>query len=299
MQIEFVAGADIDKVKWNSCIHYASNGNIFAYKWYLDHVAKDWDALIEGDYESVFPLVWRTNMFGKKELYQPSLMRELGIYSINVLSQTRVKKFLENIPEEYQKVDIHLNERNAPPEDAGFKLDKKTNHQLFLGQPYEILQEGFDESLKQKLDAPEMEDLVPASGLKPEKIADFYIKHAQKYNKNRETDFHALQRIMYNVLHRGWGFATGVMNTDQELLAANFFVYSHNRIMSLVPMVSPKGKAQNALLFLMDLIIRTHANRQLILDFNTMSENALAKQFNALPTKFYRLHKNERVLGIF
>ena len=93
MEIRFIEGKDIDKVKWNSCIHYATNGNIFAYKWFLDYVAKDWHALVEGDYESVFPLVWKKGLLGKDELYQPSLMRELGIYSINVLSRARVQRF--------------------------------------------------------------------------------------------------------------------------------------------------------------------------------------------------------------
>ena len=79
MNIQYLKSADIDKVKWNSCVHYANNGNIFGYMWFLDFVAKDWDALVEGDYESVFPLVWREGLFGRKELYQPSLMREMGI----------------------------------------------------------------------------------------------------------------------------------------------------------------------------------------------------------------------------
>ncbi len=59
MNIRFVPQEDIDKTKWNSCVHYAINGNIFGYMWYLNNVAKKWDALVEEDYESVFPLIWR------------------------------------------------------------------------------------------------------------------------------------------------------------------------------------------------------------------------------------------------
>ncbi len=50
MDVRFVPREEIDKVKWNSCVHYANNGNIFGYVWYLDQVAREWDALIEGDY---------------------------------------------------------------------------------------------------------------------------------------------------------------------------------------------------------------------------------------------------------
>ena len=132
MNIQYLKREEIDKVKWNSCVHYATNGNIFGYMWYLDFVGKDWDALIEGDYESVFPLVWRDGIFGKKELYQPPLMRELGVYSINVLSQARVRKFLEAIPEEFNKVDIILNEQNSLPEKEGYRKKELLNHPTFI-----------------------------------------------------------------------------------------------------------------------------------------------------------------------
>ncbi len=37
----------------------AFNGLIYAKSWYLDIVADQWDALVENDYEKIFPLVHR------------------------------------------------------------------------------------------------------------------------------------------------------------------------------------------------------------------------------------------------
>ena len=72
MEIRFVKKEDIDKIKWNSCVHYAINGNIFGYMWFLDSVSKEWDALVEGDYESVLPLFHKIdNNFS----YHKSLLR--------------------------------------------------------------------------------------------------------------------------------------------------------------------------------------------------------------------------------
>ncbi|MCH2081866.1 MAG: hypothetical protein MK226_05710 [Saprospiraceae bacterium] len=300
MNIRLIEGQDIDKVKWNSCVHYAINGNIFGYKWFLDHVAKDWDALVEGDYESVFPLVWKEGRFGNRSLYQPSIIRELGIYSINTLSQTRVTEFINHIPEEYKSVNIALNERNFVSEETGYELEKKQNHQLYLGQPYEILSEAYDADLKAKLQEHETMLLIPASNIKPERIADFYKKHTNLPAKELEYNYHAIMRVMYNALHRGWGFATGVTDREQNLLAVNFFLYSHNKVMSFLPVESPEGKAKNALYLLMDMIIQSHANKQMILDFNTQEDNILAAYFNGLPNKFFCLKKkNKRFLGIY
>lgn len=298
MEIQFIRNEDIDKLKWNSCVHYANNGNVFGYKWFLDHVAKEWDGLIEGDYESVFPLVWRKNMFNRKELFQPHLMRELGLFSIHVLSRARLQNFLDAIPEEYKLIEIALNEQNQPVENNGFVLTKKANHQLTLNRSFEEIEQAYSQGLKQAIEEGEENGLLLTSSLKPETIADFY----QKYTKDRTAlsyNFHALQRIMYNALHRGWGFASGVTNSKNDLLAANFFIYSHGKVMSLIPVVSPEGEKQKALEFLFHMLIRGQANRPLILDFNTQKEDQLAIQFGANPNPFYHIRKDKRRWGVF
>ena len=45
-------------IKWDNCITNAPNGLIYGYSFYLDHMAKQWDALVLNDYEAVMPLTW-------------------------------------------------------------------------------------------------------------------------------------------------------------------------------------------------------------------------------------------------
>jgi hypothetical protein len=297
MEIKYLKSDELDKIKWNSCVHYANNGNIFGYMWFLDHVAKDWDALVEGDYESVFPLVWRTTAFNTRTLYQPDLMRELGIYSINVLSPKRVRHFLEAIPEEFKAIDITLNERNNLPDQTDFTTAEKQNYQLWLDRSYEDIHAYYSKALLERLDTARETDLIPTSNLKPERIADFYKKHTK--DRNVERNFHALQRIMYNVLHRGWGFGSGITDRDGNLFAVNFFIISHGKILSLVPVVSPEGEQRGAMEMLTDLVIRTNAGRPMLLDFNTKADTALAEQFGASPNRYLQIQRDRRFLGVF
>ena len=292
MEIRLVKQEDIDKVKWNSCVHYANNGNIFGYKWYLDHVAKDWDGLVEGDYESVFPLVWRKGLWGGKVLYQPDLMRELGIYTINAPSSKRIKAFLAAIPAEYKQVDIVLNEQNYYPDLPTFSTETHTNYQLLLARPFEEMEKEFAPSVAKSVEKAMKAGVVLDSNIKPETIADFYRQHT-KEPKGKDRNFHTLQRIMYNVLHRGWGFASAARSKDGQLLAANFFIYSHNTMMSLVPLESPAGREAGALDFLFHMLIRTQANKPLILDFNTMEKNALAETFGAQSNPYLSVHRRQ------
>ncbi|MEZ4994526.1 MAG: hypothetical protein R2824_29160 [Saprospiraceae bacterium] len=293
MDIRFVPREEIDKVKFNSCVHYATNGNIFGYIWYLDYVAKDWDALVEGDYESVFPLVWRTNTLGKKELYQPDLMRELGIFSIHVLSAKRLQAFIEAIPDEYTRIDIRLNEQNFPIKDVPYELEEVDNFQLLLTSTYEELQSKFQPELIQALTIAEAADLLPTTSVKPEQIAKLYRQYTTR-KSGLDRNYHALQRIMYNALHRGWGFASGVQNRAGELLAANFYIYSHKKVMSLVPVQSPEGKKVEALFYLFDMLLRSHAGRPLILDFNVDGDARLAQAFGGERTAYYRLYSKKQ-----
>ena len=298
MEIRFVPREEIDKVKYNSCVHYANNGNIFGYIWYLDFVAKEWDVLVEGDYESVMPLPHREGLLGKPEIFQPALMRELGIYSIHVLSPKRVAAFLAAVPERYKKVDIVLNEQVDAPDNAGYRVERIPNQQLLLEPAYEELTEAYSRELLLALERAEQAEVIPISNFKPEKLAAFYQEYSPASGQ-RDRNFHTLQRIMYNVLQRGMGFASGVQSADKELLAVNFWMYSHHKVISLVPVVSPAGAQVAALEYLFNMLIRTHAGRPSILDFNQHAPATFAQQFGARENFSHRISRNTRVLGLF
>ncbi|MCB0641304.1 MAG: hypothetical protein KDC44_06675 [Phaeodactylibacter sp.] len=290
MDIQYLNSEAIDKVKWNSCIHYANNGNVFGYKWYLDFVAKDWDALVEGDYESVFPLVWRDGRRGSKMLVQPQWMRELGIYSIHVLSPARTRNFIEAIPDSFKQVDIVLNEQNNPPADLDFEVIQELNYQLFLGSDYETLRNAYAPGLVATLEQLPDTGLVPSGSLKPEQLTDLYIQ----VNGSKTADStHALLRIMYNALHRGWGFLSGIRNKNGDLTAAAFFINSHGKLLSLVQVETAEGQEKGALAYLMDALLQTNAGRPILLDLNT-SDDPLAAALGASSNNYYRIRRDGR-----
>jgi hypothetical protein len=290
MQIHFIEQQNIDKIKWNTCVYNAYNGNVFGFKWFLDQVGKDWDALVEGDYESVLPLVWRKYWFGGKEVYQPYLMRELGVYSMRVLSQKRIENFLDAIPPGYHSVCIALNEQNIRINEEKYALSTLINHQILLTEPYEKLRSAYSPLMLEQLNLAEEFNLLSTTSLSPEKVADFYKKHTS-YRRGLGRNYHAVQRIMYNILHRGWGFASGIQDQQGDLLACNFFIYSHNRAISFLPMQSAIGKQKGALAYLMDVFIRNHAGRSLIFDLNTKADHTLAIALGAQENQYYQFYR--------
>ncbi|MEN0051080.1 MAG: hypothetical protein AAF806_28715 [Bacteroidota bacterium] len=290
MDIRLVKQEELDRLKWDSCIHYASNGSVVGYKWFLNNVTKDWDTLVEGDYESVMPLTWNKDALGRDVLRQPILIRELGIFSVHILSPKRIGAFLNAIPTDYQSIQIALNERNTFETNKSFQWNAKSNHQILLTDGYTVISKKYSKALKADLEA-QQDHLIPISNIKPERLADFYRQHTRD-RKQREEKFHAVQRIMYNAMHRGIGFTTGITDLQGNLLAANFFIYSHGKVLSFLPMETLAGAKVGALNMLFDLFIRSHAGRPLILDFNT-SDN-YPKEFGAKENQYFQIEKEER-----
>ena len=79
--IRFLNRGEIDLEKWDRCIQDAPNGIIYARSFYLDAMAKNWSALVSGDYDMVMPLTWNRK-YGFRYLYQPAFTAQLGLFSI-------------------------------------------------------------------------------------------------------------------------------------------------------------------------------------------------------------------------
>ena len=266
MEITLITREDVDKTKWNSCVHYASNGEIYGYTWYLDNISKNWMGLVEGDYESVLPLFFDDNSDESPQIIQPNLVRALSIYSIRVLSKKRITEFLKAIPQSFEIQRLCLKGDLQTIDENRFRLEAIPNYSLWLNQPYESLHQAYSEELK-AVDFPKHWKLT--SSIKPEQIADFYKKHDQSSQGFHEPTFHALHRIMYNALHRGLGSASAVLDDKGGILAVNFYLLSHSRAISLIPVAFPNQDGRQALTFLFEIFVRLNAGRPMSLDFNS------------------------------
>ncbi len=290
MEVRFIKGADIDRNKWNSCVYYAGNGNIFGYKWYLDNVVKEWDAIVEGDYESVLPLISKPGSWiSKSKLYSHPLLRSIGIYSVHVLSEKRIITILDAIPKQLSRGVINFNEGlKLPPKSIWKSKQKHTNAMILLRESYESISGGYDNFLEQQLERARLKNLIAVNNLKPEVLVDLYRAHDPNW---QDVHYHTYLRIMYNALHRGWGFLSGVKTTNGELQAANFFTISNQRVMSLLPVETNEGKKNGALAMLFDTCIRIQAGKSFVLDFNVQTYGSFENQFGATESPFWSIEK--------
>lgn len=263
MNIRFIPQAEIDRQLYNSCVHYATNGSIYGYDWWLNNTARDWDLLVEGDnYVSALPLPKQKNWLGRFQLKQPRLTPELALYSVKPLSPKRVNSFWEAVPPAFKKGGLTLEPWSIPSQKTRFEFEEATGSVLDLSQPYEVVTDNFAPSWFGELAKAELADLMPTGNLKPERIAALYRDF---HGPGTETDwhFHAIQRLMYQTLHRGWGGPRGIQTRDGEVLACIFLIYSHGRLFPLAKTVTAEGASIGAEAKLWDNILRENCGRPL------------------------------------
>ncbi len=108
-QLRYIKHQDIDLKKWDETILNSEIPFVFAQSFYLNATCPGWDALVIGDYESVFPITAKRK-FGFTYLPQPPFTSQLGAYGKVDLETEQL--FYEYIMEHFKLIDLELNVTN-------------------------------------------------------------------------------------------------------------------------------------------------------------------------------------------
>jgi len=282
--IKYLDRKNIDDEKWNKCIARSFNGNLYGYSWFLDIAGGEWGALVENDYERVFPLVHRKK-FGISYVYQPFFTQQLGLYSTTKLDTAALSTFIRAIPSRFKQVEINLNTLNKADEND-FRLIPQLNHELDLIHSYEKIREGYAENLSRNLKKPEKAGLSISKNIKPDDIIDLFIKNRGKNIAHLgEKDYLRLKRIAYTCMYKGIANIQGVYDRQNQLAAGAFFILSNNKAIFLFSGLSEEGRQAGAMPFLIDSFIRQHAGRHLTFDFDGSNDPNLARFYKSFGSK--------------
>ena len=147
--IHYVKHQEIDKAKWDACMEQSLQTTIYGYANYLDSVCEQWDALIEDDYFAIMPLPYRKKM-GITYIFPPSMTQQLGVFSSQLISESKVQKFLEAIPSKFKFCRINMNHGNIL-NGGNYTTNSHTNLELSLDKPYEELYGLFSENTQRNI----------------------------------------------------------------------------------------------------------------------------------------------------
>lgn len=282
--MQYLKHSEIDKSLWDKRINEAFNGMVYGESWYLDIVAETWDALINEDYEQLFPLVFRKK-WGLYYLYQPIFTQQLGLFSKSLLTPIMVSNFLNGIPSHFRFGEINLNTFNQPA--AGdFKMTGWVTFELDLINSIENLRKNYSENLKRKIKKNEREKISIIRNIKPDDIITLFKENkGNQLGVYSEADYQKLHRLAYTGIYRGSIFSYAAYTATNELCAGALFLKNRKKIIFLFSGLSAHGRKINAMASLIDGFIQDHAGSHLTLDFEGSNNPDLARFYHSFGSK--------------
>ncbi len=276
MSIQYIEHQNIDLVAWDNCISRAVNGNIYVWSWYLDMMSSGWDALVEGDYETVFPLTFRKKA-GIFYLYQPFFSQQLGVFSVKPITPEMVGAFLKAIPKKFRFAEINLNTYNKP-DNSQFNISYNVNHELDLIESYEELRKKYSENIRRNISKANKQGIMVNTNVKPEDIINLFRNNRGKdFSHLKEYDYRKLQRLTYQCIGQSKAICYGAFTHNNTLCAGAILFFSHRKAIFLFSGTDKVARENGAMSFLIDRFIQDSAGNHLTLDFEGSNDPNLAR----------------------
>lgn len=283
MSIQLIPYNNIDKQKWDACITNASNGVVYAYSFYLDAMAKNWEAMVLNDYEMVMPLTYNKK-YGIYYLYQPPFCAQLGVFG-NELTKEIVEKFIATIPLKYKYWDVYLNYKNI------FSINNfyaRNNYTLGLNKSYEELYVAFKENVKRNIKKSVQLNCTIKKNILIDDVIELAKVQTRLFSKLTNNDFEAIKKVYLFLMGKENAITYGVY-LNNELLASAVFFFCNNRAYYILVGNHPDCKKIGASHALINEFIKDNANKNVLLDFEGSDIPSLAffySSFGAVEEKF-------------
>ncbi len=292
--IKYLPHQQIDRDKWDRCIAQSTNGMVYAFSWYLDRITEQWDALVFGDYLYVMPLPcnrkWTIHY-----IFQPFFTQQLGVFSAFPIDQEMVNSFLHAIPSKFKLVEMKLNEQNLPSSES-FNIQSHRTFHLQLLNSVADLRAGYNQNTRRNLKQSTQNGLHVSSLFNIDEFIDFTQANlSSKIPQLKKYHLANLKRLIGYALYHRHGELLGVFGTENQLLAATFFIWDAQRVIFLTASSSAEGTDKKAMFLLIDQFIESRAGQALILDFEGSEIPGIARfyrGFGATEQLYFSVRKN-------
>lgn len=261
MSIQYCTYQQIDKRKWDACIQNATNSLIYAYSFYLDLIAPQWDAIIVNNYEWVCPLPWKKK-WGIKYYCTIPFIQQLGFFGREemIISEAILEMLKKKVP----YGDVVFNYSNL----LNVCTLKRTNYILPLQEKYIHIRSKYKNDLKKNLKYASKQGLNYTDSLPADDtIAIYQNNYAHRTPHVKKEHYQRFSLLCKQLVSRQMAFTRTIRDHQHAILSTAIFFRDQHRIYNMLHATAPVGKKKAASHFLLDSVIKEFSGQPLILDF--------------------------------
>jgi hypothetical protein len=290
--IVYHKNGEIDRELWDNCIRNSARAKPYAYSWYLDIMAPGWAALIDDDYDSLFPVPSYVR-FGVQYAAVPAFIQQLGAFSPDKPVAQGIVEFLDFMPEFYKLTDLCVGQKVEYP---GYKVIEKPNFELDLSAKYERLSERYTPECLKFISSAVKKRFEPASDVSPAELVELCISNKKSNIRGvKPRDWERLVNLMDFCISNRKGSITGVRLARKRLVYGVFHVQIPGSVTIILEANTPESTEKQIGLFVLNEIIRDNASTAAILDFaGADGKPAVPKavSFGGENIPYYRIYRN-------
>ena len=259
MQLRHIKHADIDFEKWDQVILDSELPVVFAQSFYLCATCPEWDALVIGDYETIFPLTHKKK-FGFFYLPQPPFTSQLGAFG-NITNE-RLKLFFDYIFSHYKLIEIELNQLNH------FHSEHLTiKHTFFIDYKTEII---YNQNTKRNISKAIRLGLKVKEIFKNDilKLSHQYLNPflSEQFGLSKST-LGKFEQLLKNAMTQNLLRTFAVYDSEDQLRAIGHFICNEKHILFLKGTNFDRKDNTGSMHYLIDFAINFYKDKALFFDF--------------------------------
>jgi hypothetical protein len=215
---------EIDREQWDNCISNSGYAKPYAYSWYLDIMSPGWEALVDDDYDSVFPIP-SYMILGLQYASTPPFLQQLGAFSPDKPESQSVVEFLDYMPDFYKLTDICIRQKINYP---GYKVSEKSNFELSLSSPYEKLHEKFTPECRRYIANNSRKKYELTGNVTSEELVELCVANRLSNPKGvKSRTYERLTNLMDYCIVGKKGRIIGVRTARKKLVYGIFIIELH------------------------------------------------------------------------
>jgi hypothetical protein len=290
--IGYLKNNEIDREQWDNCIKMTHRAKPYAYSWFLDIMTPGWEALVDDDYNAVFPIPVSRKL-GVQYVSTPPFLQQLGAFSPDKPGSSALLEFLDFFPEFYKLIDLCVGQET---EHKGFQVTQRDNFEIDLSKNYNSFSENFSAECIRNIESSHRKKPDLTNDINTDEFLNLYLSNKNNNSfKIKSADIQRLKNLINFCVKNKKGKIYGVRASHKRLIFGLFLIETHGNKTILLIASSAEANTRHLGYFVIDEIIRTYSNTRTSLDFAGTSvpfADSFMESFGCSDVPYFRIYRN-------